>query len=113
LKKALGIEEEEADLNTRLSSLINSAPIMLFMKGTPDAPRCGFSNRMVELLTSHTLSFSSFDILEDDEVRQGLKEFSEWPTYPQLYIKGELMGGLDIVKEMSENGDLDKETANL
>ena len=68
---------------------------------------------MVELLTSHTLSFSSFDILEDDEVRQGLKEFSEWPTYPQLYIKGELMGGLDIVKEMSENGDLDKETANL
>jgi len=71
------------------------------MKGTPDAPRCGFSNQIVEVLKVNDISFSSFDILEDNEVRQGLKEFSEWPTYPQLYIKGELMGGLDIVKEMA------------
>ena len=74
---------------------------MLFMKGTPDAPRCGFSNQIVEVLKVNDISFSSFDILEDNEVRQGLKEFSEWPTYPQLYIKGELMGGLDIVKEIA------------
>jgi Grx4 family monothiol glutaredoxin len=94
------------DLNARLSKLVNTAPVMLFMKGSPDAPRCGFSRQMVELLKSSNASFEHFDILTDEEVRQGLKEYSKWPTYPQLYINGKLVGGLDIVKELNASGEL-------
>lgn len=89
-------------LNDRLQSIIASSPIMLFQKGSPDAPKCGFSRQAIELLTSSNVSFGYFNILEDDEVRQGLKAYSDWPTYPQLYVKGELVGGLDIMKEMAE-----------
>ncbi|KAJ3253497.1 Glutaredoxin 3 [Chytriomyces hyalinus] len=99
------IAPPEDDLPTRLKELINKAPVMLFMKGNPDQPRCGFSRQIVQLLKDQSIAFDTFDILEDDEVRQGLKEFSNWPTYPQLYAKGELLGGLDIVKEMIESGD--------
>ncbi|KAI8621660.1 thioredoxin-like protein [Chytriomyces sp. MP71] len=95
----------EDDLPTRLKELINKAPVMLFMKGNPDQPRCGFSRQISQILKDQGVAFETFDILEDDEVRQGLKEFSNWPTYPQLYAKGELLGGLDIVKEMVESGD--------
>mmetsp|Transcript_16805 Transcript_16805/g.22579 ORF Transcript_16805/g.22579 Transcript_16805/m.22579 type:complete len:454 (-) Transcript_16805:198-1559(-) len=95
-------EESEPDLNTRLVKLISAAPTMLFMKGSPSEPRCGFSRTFVELLSSNGIEFGSFDILQDDDVRQGLKVFSNWPTYPQLYVKGELVGGLDILKEMLE-----------
>ncbi|KAI8490326.1 Glutaredoxin 3 [Branchiostoma belcheri] len=94
------------DLNTRLKKLVNSAPVMLFMKGTPEAPRCGFSRKMIDLLSGQKVRFSYFNILADEEVRQGLKTFSNWPTYPQLYANGELLGGLDIIKEMAESGDL-------
>ncbi|KAI8618493.1 thioredoxin-like protein, partial [Chytriomyces sp. MP71] len=87
-------------LNGSFSGRINKAPMMLFMKGNPNQPRCGFSRRIVQILKDHSIALETFDILEDDEVRQGLKEFSNWATYPQLYAKGELMGGLDIVKEM-------------
>ncbi|CAN0329604.1 unnamed protein product, partial [Hapterophycus canaliculatus] len=73
---------------------------MVFMKGTPDAPRCGFSRTLVGLLREENIEFESFDILEDNAVRQALKDLSNWPTYPQLYVQGELVGGLDIVKEM-------------
>ncbi|CAF94869.1 unnamed protein product, partial [Tetraodon nigroviridis] len=73
-----------ADLNQRLKKLINAAPCMLFMKGSPQEPRCGFSRQIVALLSEHNIQFSSFDILSDEEVRQGLKTFSNWPTYPQL-----------------------------
>jgi Grx4 family monothiol glutaredoxin len=96
----------KAPLNTRLEKLINHAPVMLFMKGTPDAPQCGFSNKIVGLLKQEDIKFSSFNILADEEVRQGLKEFSNWPTFPQLYIDGKLVGGLDIVKELAEQGEL-------
>jgi Grx4 family monothiol glutaredoxin len=96
------------DLRARLERLVNYAPVMLFMKGTPDAPRCGFSRQMVELLRSVGAKFSSFDILTDESVRQGLKEYSNWPTYPQLYVKGKLIGGLDIARELHENGELAK-----
>ncbi|XP_042231153.1 glutaredoxin-3-like [Homarus americanus] len=98
--------EPAQDLNTRLKQLINSAKCMLFMKGSPVAPRCGFSRTTVQLLSKHKADYSSFDILTDDEVRQGLKTYSNWPTYPQLYIDGELVGGLDILKEMDSSGEL-------
>ena len=76
------------------------------MKGSPDAPRCGFSRQIVELLQGEKVSFGTFDILTDEEVRQGLKTFSNWPTYPQLYVEGKLLGGLDVVKELQEEGEL-------
>lgn len=106
----LSVETEEEfstiSLQDRLKQLVNQAPVMLFMKGSPTEPRCGFSRKIVELLSSNDISFSSFDILSDQEIREGLKTFSDWPTYPQLYVKAELVGGLDIVKEMAEGGDL-------
>uniref|UniRef100_A0A1A7YRK9 Glutaredoxin 3 n=1 Tax=Iconisemion striatum TaxID=60296 RepID=A0A1A7YRK9_9TELE len=101
--ESTGIE----DLNQRLKKLINAAPCMLFMKGAPQEPRCGFSRQIVALLKEHNVQFSSFDILSDEEVRQGLKTYSNWPTYPQLYVNGELVGGLDIVKELAETGELE------
>ncbi|KAF8425685.1 monothiol glutaredoxin-like protein-4 [Tirmania nivea] len=92
-------EEPEEGLNERLQKLLTAAPVMLFMKGTPSAPQCGFSRQMVALLRERQVRYGFFNILADDEVRQGLKEYSNWPTYPQLYVDGELVGGLDIVKE--------------
>lgn len=99
-------ESPAADLNQRLKKLINAAPCMLFMKGSSQEPRCGFSRQIVGLLSEHNIQFSTFDILSDEEVRQGLKTFSNWPTYPQLYVNGELVGGLDIVRELAESGEL-------
>lgn len=93
-------------LSQRLDSLIRSGKVMLFMKGSPTEPKCGFSRQMVEMLEQERIAFRSFDILTDDTIRQGLKEHSKWPTYPQLYSNGELIGGLDIIKEMMEEGDL-------
>mmetsp|Transcript_14699 Transcript_14699/g.22963 ORF Transcript_14699/g.22963 Transcript_14699/m.22963 type:complete len:341 (+) Transcript_14699:143-1165(+) len=97
---------EEDLLNERLKNLIESSEVMLFMKGSPGAERCGFSRQIVELLREHHIAFGSFDILSDDNVRQGLKTYSDWPTYPQVYAKGELIGGLDILREMAEDGDV-------
>ncbi|NXO03161.1 GLRX3 protein, partial [Rhinopomastus cyanomelas] len=104
---AVSSDGPKEDLNTRLKRLINAAPCMLFMKGSPKEPRCGFSRQMVEILNKRGVSFSSFDIFSDEEVRQGLKTYSNWPTYPQLYVAGELIGGLDIVKELEASGELD------
>ncbi|VEU21560.1 DEKNAAC102530 [Brettanomyces naardenensis] len=96
--------ETPEQLENRLSKLTTAAPIMLFMKGTPSAPQCGFSRQMVAILREHHIRFGFFDILKDDTVRQGLKKFSDWPTYPQLYIGGNFQGGLDIIKEnLSDN----------
>ncbi|KAK3016449.1 hypothetical protein RJ639_007804 [Escallonia herrerae] len=97
-----------ATLTSRLQSLINSNPVMLFMKGKPDEPRCGFSRKVVDILREEKVDFQSFDILTDEEVRQGLKVFSNWSSYPQLYIKGEFIGGSDIVLEMQKSGELEK-----
>lgn len=102
-----GPDGSTTDLNQRLKKLINAAPCMLFMKGSSQEPRCGFSRQIVALLKEHSIQFSSFDILSDEEVRQGLKTYSNWPTYPQLYVNGELVGGLDIVKELAESGELE------
>jgi Grx4 family monothiol glutaredoxin len=93
-------------LEERLKALIHRSPVMLFMKGVPSAPKCGFSRQMVELLERAGVAYDAMDILSDEEVRQGLKEYSDWPTYPQLYVNGELLGGLDIVKEMEQDGSL-------
>lgn len=91
----------------RLVKLINQAKCMLFMKGNPQTPKCGFSRTIIGLLDGYNVNYQTFDILEDIAVREGLKKFSNWPTYPQLYLDGELLGGLDIIKEMSESGELD------
>lgn len=99
-------EEPEPALEERLQKLINQAPVMLFMKGHPEQPRCGFSGKIVGILKEHNVAFDSFDILTDEEVRQGLKEYSNWSTYPQVYAKGKLVGGLDIIKELAEEGSL-------
>ncbi|CAM8992971.1 unnamed protein product [Rhodiola kirilowii] len=108
LKKVLaenGIISEES-LEERLKKLVSSSPVMLFMKGTPDGPRCGFSSKVVKALKEEGVEFGSFDILSDEEVRQGLKTFSNWPTFPQLYYRGELIGGCDIIMELHSSGDL-------
>jgi len=102
---APAVDPEKA-LKERLDKLIRSDTVMLFMKGVPAAPKCGFSRQAVELLNEHRVPFGCFDILSDDEVRQGLKKYSNWPTYPQLYVNGELQGGLDILKELAEEGSL-------
>uniref|UniRef100_A0A8C1PJB6 Glutaredoxin 3 n=1 Tax=Cyprinus carpio TaxID=7962 RepID=A0A8C1PJB6_CYPCA len=90
----------------RLKTLINKSPIMLFMKGNKETAKCGFSRQILEIMNSTGVEYNTFDILEDEEVRQGLKTYSNWPTFPQLYVKGDLIGGLDIVKELKENGEL-------
>lgn len=90
-------QESKEELNARLGELVKAAPVMLFMKGTPSAPQCGFSRQTVALLREKGVRYGFFNILADDDVRQGLKEFSEWPTFPQVYCDGELVGGLDIV----------------
>jgi Grx4 family monothiol glutaredoxin len=95
-------------LEDRLKALIHRHRIMVFMKGLPSAPKCGFSRELVALLQEHEVAFDSFDILQDEQVRQGLKTFSNWPTYPQLYVDGQLVGGLDIVKEMNSDGSLEE-----
>lgn len=93
-------------LNERLKTLINAARVMVFIKGTIDAPRCGFSSKMLAILKETQVPFQSFDILSDNAVREGLKVYSSWPTYPQLYVDGKLVGGLDIVKELQGEGAL-------
>jgi len=103
-----GGKGEEETLDERLTKLVNRHKVMLFMKGLPSAPKCGFSRQICELLNGMDgVSYDSFNILEDEEVRQGLKKFSDWPTFPQLYVNGDLIGGLDIVKEMADEGEFD------
>ena len=87
---------------------INNNDVCLFMKGTPDAPQCGFSMAVSNMLKILEVNFKGINVLEDEKLRQGIKEFSDWPTIPQLYIKKEFIGGCDIIKEMYENGELKK-----
>ncbi|MCG8620959.1 MAG: Grx4 family monothiol glutaredoxin [Proteobacteria bacterium] len=90
---------------TRIADEIKSQDVVLFMKGTPVFPQCGFSAALVGLLTHLKIPFKGVDVLEDESIRQGIKEFSNWPTIPQLYVKGEFIGGVDIVREMYEAGE--------
>ena len=101
-------EQKKEKLNKRIARLIASAPLMVFMKGTPDEPKCKFSRRAMEILKKENLAFGTFNILNDNDVRQGIKTYSNWPTFPQFYKNSELIGGLDIIKEMLEDdGNLD------
>jgi monothiol glutaredoxin len=93
-------------LNERIEKLINSSKVFLFMKGTPDMPQCGFSANVCAILKATGVDFKTFDILSDSDIRQGVKDYSSWPTFPQLYVNGELIGGSDIVSEMYNSGDL-------
>lgn len=103
------IEEKDKtlDINTRIKNLIDAAPIFLFMKGTPDMPQCGFSANVVRILNHQGVSFKTFNILSDMDIREGVKQYSNWPTYPQLYVKGQLVGGNDIITELMQNGELE------
>jgi monothiol glutaredoxin len=91
----------------RIQGDITEHPVMLYMKGTAMFPQCGFSARVVQILTHMGVSFKTANVLEDDELREGIKQFSQWPTVPQLYVKGELVGGCDIVTEMFQSGELE------
>ena len=91
-----------------IQKIINENDVCLFMKGTPDAPQCGFSMAVSNVLKHIGINFKGINVLENENLRQGIKDFSDWPTIPQLYIKGEFIGGCDIVKEMFENGELNK-----
>jgi monothiol glutaredoxin len=101
------------DPNTqqRIETLVNSSPVLVFMKGTKLMPQCGFSNNVVQILHALGVSFETFDVLSDSEIRQGIKEFSDWPTIPQIYVKGEFLGGSDILIEMYNSGELREKLA--
>jgi monothiol glutaredoxin len=94
------------DVKQRIEKELADHPVLLFMKGSPDFPQCGFSAQAVAVLRACGTSFDSFNILEDPELREGLKVYSNWPTFPQLYVKGELVGGSDILVEMYQSGEL-------
>jgi monothiol glutaredoxin len=95
------------NVTDRIANDIKSSEVVLFMKGTPVFPQCGFSAAVVQILTDVGVKFKSFDVLKDAELRQGIKEFSNWPTIPQLYVKGEFVGGCDIIREMHANHELE------
>lgn len=94
------------DVQARIATAVNSADVLLFMKGTPLFPQCGFSSRAIAILEHLGVEYATVDVLQDPGIRQGIKEFSDWPTIPQLYVKGEFVGGSDIMMEMYEAGEL-------
>ena len=96
------------EIKDKIKKLISENDVCLFMKGTPDSPQCGFSMAVSNVLKHLKVNFNGVNVLEDKDLRQGIKDFSDWPTIPQLYIKGEFIGGCDIVKEMFEKGELKK-----
>ncbi|MCB0342107.1 MAG: Grx4 family monothiol glutaredoxin [Pseudobdellovibrionaceae bacterium] len=96
----------DADLKKRIDDMVKSEKVFLFMKGTPSFPQCGFSARAVAILRELETNFGSFNVLEDESIRHGIKEYGNWPTIPQLYVNGELLGGSDIMLEMFETGEL-------
>lgn len=99
-------ENNNLDVSERIKNEIKNNDVVLFMKGTPAFPMCGFSAATVEILKNLEIEFNSINVLDSDEIREGIKIFSNWPTIPQLYIKEEFIGGCDIIKEMFENGEL-------
>ncbi|CCO28943.1 Glutaredoxin-3 AltName: Full=Thioredoxin-like protein 2 [Rhizoctonia solani AG-1 IB] len=105
-------EETPEELNERMRGLMNQSKVVLFMKGTPDAPRCGFSRQTVAIFKEQNVDFTHFDILTDESVRQGLKVLNNWPTFPQIIVNGELIGGLDVLKESIESGEFQELTAS-
>jgi monothiol glutaredoxin len=95
-----------SDIRQVIDDEVKNNGVVLFMKGTPDQPMCGFSGRVVQILNHVGVPYKGVNVLEDDELRQGIKEYANWPTIPQLYVKGEFVGGCDIVTEMFQSGEL-------
>ncbi len=102
----------DAQLKSRIETLVASSPVFIFMKGSKLMPQCGFSNNVVQIFHSLGVPFETFDVLSDTEIRQGIKEFSNWPTIPQVYLNGEFLGGSDIMIEMYNSGEL-RETVTV
>ena len=100
-----------SDAQARIRQMIEAHPVVLFMKGTKSFPQCGFSNTVVQVLKREGVEFEAVNVLADPDIRQGIKDFSSWPTIPQLYIQGKFIGGCDIVSEMHQSGELAKELA--
>ena len=96
------------DVKDRIREQVTGHPVVLYMKGTPQFPQCGFSAKAAQMLGACGAKYASYDILMDPEIRQGLKEYSNWPTFPQLYVNGELVGGCDIMTELFQKGELQK-----
>ncbi|MFL2650092.1 MAG: Grx4 family monothiol glutaredoxin [Alphaproteobacteria bacterium] len=96
------------EIKNTIQKFIDTDNVVLFMKGTPDFPQCGFSANAVAILNYFDVKFKSYNVLENDELRQGIKEFSDWPTIPQIYINQEFIGGFDILKDMAESGDFEQ-----
>ncbi len=105
------VMESPTDVQARLTQLIAQHKVLLFMKGSKSFPQCGFSSRVVELLKREGVAFETVNVLADPDVRQGIKELSNWPTIPQLYVDGQFIGGCDIITEMAASGDLAKQLA--
>ena len=101
----------DSQIQQRIEGLIASSPVVVFMKGNKLMPQCGFSNNVVQILHALGVPFETFDVLSDMEIRQGIKEFSDWPTIPQVYVKGEFLGGSDILIEMYNSGELREKLA--
>lgn len=93
----------------KIGQLVKANKVVVFMKGVPDAPKCGFSNAVVQILRMHGVSYDSHNVLENEEIRQGVKDFSDWPTIPQIFINGEFVGGCDIMLQLHQNGELIEE----
>ena len=102
------IEENNLDISENIKNEIRSNDVVLYMKGTPVFPMCGFSAAVVQILSNLGIKYISVNVLDSDEIREGIKKFSNWPTIPQLYVKEEFIGGCDIIKEMNESGELEK-----
>ncbi|MCF3974462.1 Grx4 family monothiol glutaredoxin [Paracoccus salsus] len=97
-----------SDVNTQIKDIVDAADVVLFMKGTKEMPQCGFSSRVAGVLNYMGVDFRDVNVLADDAIRQGIKDYSDWPTIPQLYVKGEFVGGCDIITEMTLSGELDQ-----
>lgn len=98
----------DVDLRNKIDEYVKKNDVFLFMKGTPDVPMCGFSAQAAAILKEHAVTFESLNVLDHEDIRQGIKVYSDWPTIPQLYVKGEFVGGCDIMIEMHESGELEK-----
>ena len=103
----------DSDISKRISGLVSASDVVVFMKGVPTAPRCGFSNAVCQIFRMHNVNIESHDVLADEELRQGIKEYSNWPTIPQVFFKGEFIGGCDILLQMHQSGELIEELEKI
>ncbi|KAJ2951635.1 hypothetical protein O0L34_g13793 [Tuta absoluta] len=99
----------EQDTKQKIDNLVKKNKVVVFMKGVPDAPRCGFSNAVVQIMRMHAVTYDAHDVLADENIRQGIKDYSNWPTIPQVFINGEFVGGCDIMLQMHQSGELVEE----